>query len=564
MNKRSGRRRRNVPSHTRSPAPATQARASAVHERGSGGFPPEVVQPPAGPIEAQTQPTATRSAPQDAPGTVADSPAAMVRGDRAGLALDPDANARAPTESVELDVPALDRSLRPEGRDGPQQDDGSIEGRRPERVRRRSHAESASYSGAGEQRRSRSGAAAEPETKDAGDKLAHTQLACMETGGSNAVTSNGLRSDAEPPTEPVARPGPLDGESEAELDPRTLSDISLIGHLADVFADELRAVLASGQEAASVPASGPVPASIPSVPQEPAPAGDPLGKIGSYSSTSRKQGVAETPAEGPPGGGRPQPTGTLPCPRCGPDPQAACDNGCHCTTCRGMHTVAAYTCEQCGASCVRLHHTTRRGSPGERPWLCDDCWSREVVGPSSEHVHAPGMHYRAAGVSYRPETPEDRESVRALVQRLGGGPQAMSEPKEGRNPGDTVGTCERCGRAVSELHRRRTGITGTPGPWLCGDCESHELASSVCEEPDEGAGSIMTEAGHRRAGTVPDVMPERPLAAALDRMTAWLEHHELSGDQAKLCEPLLTRLQLCSAAVMNAQLRRSWKPKDAS
>jgi hypothetical protein len=140
----------------------------------------------------------------------------------------------------------------------------------------------------------------------------------------------------------------------------------------------------------------------------------------------------------------------------------------------------------------------------------------------------------------------------------------MSEPKESWNPGDTVGTCERCGRAVSELHRRRESIIAEPGPWLCGDCESHELASSVCEEADEGAGSIMSDAGHRRAVALPDVMPERPLATALDRMTAWLEHHELTTDQAKLCEPLLTRLQLCSAAVMNAQLRRSWKPRDAS
>jgi hypothetical protein len=555
MNKRAGRRRRNVSPQARSPAPATQPRASAVHERGPGSFPPEVVQPPAGPIEAQRR--TKRSAPRNAPGTVADSPAAMVRGDRVGLALDPDASTRASAQLVE--PTAIDVQSSQDGGDGPCDDDPKhLQVDPSPRAGIASPLETNATP-------DRSGSRERSAQIEANQEDGNTQSFCMETSGSNAVTSNGLRSDAEPPTEPVACPAPLEGEPEAELDPRTLSDISLIGHVAGVFADELRTVfslLASGQEAESVPASGPVPTSIPSTPPEPPAGGDPLGKIGSYSSTREKQGVAETQAEGPTGGKRPQPSGTLPCPRCGPDPQA-CDNGCRCDVCHGLHSVPAYTCEQCGASCVRLHHTTRRGSTDERPWLCDDCWSREVVGPSSEHVHAPGMHYRAAGVSYRPETPEDRESVRALVQRLDGGPQAMSEPKEPWQPGDPAGACERCGRDAFALHRRREGVAGKPGPWLCGDCESQELAALAHDEPSE-AESIMSDTGHRRAGALPDVMPERPLATALDRMTAWLERHELTADQAKLCEPLLTRLQLCSAAVMNAQLRRSWKPRDAS
>src|SRR4030042_2985887 len=65
-----GRRTKVVAPLRRSAAPS---QASAVHERGPGSIPPEVVQSPAGPIEALTQGTegTARSAPKNAPGTVA-------------------------------------------------------------------------------------------------------------------------------------------------------------------------------------------------------------------------------------------------------------------------------------------------------------------------------------------------------------------------------------------------------------------------------------------------------------------------------------------------------------
>ncbi|OHB73581.1 MAG: hypothetical protein A2V70_01155 [Planctomycetes bacterium RBG_13_63_9] len=344
--------------------------------------------------------------------------------------------------------------------------------------------------------------------------------------------------------------------AECEADWHLRGELKLIGHAAGVCADEVRAVLNAprahwcphcgrdlspnaewcmycGREVGSVQEqAADEPAlsaggSVTPFGDAPEGAASALGKIGSYSSNGENIGVPESAACGPEkhtkraesDESRPQPMGLLPCPKCG-DEHRDCANGCRCATCRGLHTVAAYTCEQCGAPSVRLHRTTRRGSAEDRPWLCDTCWSREVAGPRSEHVYA-------SGVKYRPETAEDRAAVADLV--------ALRKSEENAEE-----QCKRCARLI--------------------DCGLRK-AGFFCEE---ASGSIMRSTEKPAQRPPINVMPERPLVTALDRMCAWLEHSELTADQSRLCESLLKKLQLCSASVMNAQLRRSWKPRDAS
>ncbi len=594
--------------------------ASAVHERGRGPFPSEVVQPPAGPIEAQTQGPTARSAPKDAPGTVATEP-----GDRTGPgaveARDTVAAVRdnpipaecstcgerlvpAPPELAPLTyVCPLDPSIasllgrpwpeshehddrgvqrRDETPEPTHQQDGrgadghehcpepeSVKGLESHRVA--SPPSQVDATGLGEQTTHDSG---HGPTDDDQDKLradSHGRVR-MQTSLEGSTTPDGAsRCDDAPEPERDenvndheasgdkssrgasargdglrASPPRLPVESVAEhasrepladplraIDPKASvcttcgrelpqrglcaechfdwywrSELKLIGYVAGMCADEVRAVLREGGRtddeidelvqqasgtgskcAADEPAS---PARGSAAPSGDAPEGaaSALGKIGSYSSTGEKQGAPESAACGPEtasGTGKeahrqPRPTGQIPCPHCD---ETSCENGCHCTTCGGMHAVAAYTCEQCGGSSARLHRTARRGSTEDRPWLCDTCWSREVVGPRTEHVYA-------SGVKYRPETDEDRAAVADLV------------------------------------------------------------------------GSIMSSTAKPAPRTPINVMPERPLVTALERMCTWLEHSELTADQSRLCESLLKKLQLCSASVMNAQLRRSWKPRDAS
>jgi len=482
-----GRRRKAVASPPGSAAPN---QASAVHERGPGSIPPEIVQSPAGPIEAKTE----ASYPIEAPGAVTSSPATCYPRDRSGGdcvdGLEP------PSEVVRTsDAATLDKVLRPQEGNGPSSDEHDAHHHEPERVGL-PVAHPPFEAPTGEETTAAGGAPAEPEPEQPGEHVCHTQPPCMECGPGEHRAVDGLHSAApEPRDEPVAPV--LTGDE--GLDPRTLNELTAIGRAAEYCADEIRSVLsfdqrcdvarsvddfAGGLRAKLDPASGPVPASIPCPPPEPPAGGDPLGKIGSYSSTRENQGVPESAACGPekppertePTERRPQPTGQVPCPHCD---DTSCENGCHCTTCRGLHMVPAYTCEQCGVSSARLHRTMRGTARGLK-WLCDTCWSREIVGPRCQQFR---------------ETAEDRAAVEALVGSIMRESEAPAPP--------------------------------LPRPPI-------------------------------------NVMPERPLVTALDRMCAWLEHSELTADQSRLCESLLKKLQLCAASVMNAQLRRSWKPRDAS
>ncbi len=511
------RRRKGVPSHGRSEAQRSQA--SAVHERGPGSIPPEVVQPPAGPIEANAE----ASYPIEAPGAVTSSPATCYPRDRPGG----DCVASPPSvESTAVDVQSTQ-----DGGDGPRDHD-------PQNLRVEAQARSrvAPAGKADATPDGRGGSHGSAQVKRDRKVADHLEASGEKSSRGASAHGDGLcASTPRLPDDSVAEQAPPAPQGDPlravdptasvctacgrELPQRGLcaechfdwywrSELKLIGYVAGMCADEVRAVLREGGRtddeidelvqqasgtgskcAADEPAS-PARGSVAPSGDAPEGAASALGKIGSYSSTGEKQGAPESAACGPEtasGTGKeahrqPRPTGQIPCPHCD---ETSCENGCHCTTCGGMHAVAAYTCEQCGGSSARLHRTARRGSTEDRPWLCDTCWSREVVGPRTEHVYA-------SRVTYRPETEEDRAAVAHLV------------------------------------------------------------------------GSIMSSTANPTQSPPINVMPERPLVTALDRMCAWLEHSELTADQSRLCESLLKKLQLCSASVMNAQLRRSWKPRDAS
>ncbi len=558
-----GRRRKAVASPRGSAAPN---QASAVHERGPGSIPPEIVQSPAGPIEAKTE----ASYPIEAPGAVTPSPATCYPRDRSGGdcvcttcgkdlperglcgdcerdwyggEIDPASKVVGPSNAA-----TLDEVLRPQEGNGPSSDEHDAHHHEPERVGL-PVAHPPFEAPTGEETPAAGGAPAQPEPQETDEHVPHTQQPCMECGSGEHRVVDGLRSAApEPQGEPVAPKAPTN----EPLDRRTFNELCLIGRAADAAAAEVRAVLNAprthwcthcgrdlspnatwcmycGREVGSVQeqaAEEPVsPASGSATPSGDAPEGSAsaLGKIGSYSSTGEKQASPEASAKESALEKRPEPVGVLPCPKCGAE-HRACENGCHCTTCGGLHAVAAYTCEQCGGSSARLHRTTRRGSTEDRPWLCDTCWSREVAGPRSEHVYA-------SGVKYRPDTPEAKAQLATFLVRLKG-------------KSDVEERCKECPRLI--------------------DCGLRK-AGFFCEDPP-GAPSeeIMSSTAKPTQRPPINVMPERPLVTALDRMCAWLEHSELTADQSRLCESLLKKLQLCAASVMNAQLRRSWKPRDAS
>ncbi len=495
---------------------------------------------------------------------------------------------------------ALDKVLSPQEGNGPSSDDHDAHHHEPERVGL-VVAHTPFEAPTGQETPAAGGAPAQPEPEQPGEHICHTQPPFEASGekSSRGASAHGDGLCASTPRLPddsvaeQASPAPqgdplravdptasvctacgcelpqrgLCAQCEADwhgppvavepLDRRTFNELCLIGRAADAAAAEVRAVLnaprthwcshcgrdlsqnaewcmhcgrdvGSGRGskcAADEPAS---PASGSVAPSGDAPEGaaSALGKIGSYSSARENQGVPESAACGPekppertePTELRTQPTGQVPCPHCD---DTSCENGCHCTTCGGLHAVAAYTCEQCGGSSARLHRTTRRGSTEDRPWLCDTCWSREICGPRWESVNA---------------------------------------------------FCRRCARLV-DCGLRKAGFRCEEATAQAGGSGEHVYASGVKyrSETDEDraavadlADSIMSSTEKPAPRTPINVMPERPLVTALDRMCAWLEHSELTADQSRLCESLLKKLQVCSASVMNAQLRRSWKPRDAS